>query len=507
MIYYSSCIESLLFALLDHPASWRTRAVEQIELHSARWSIRERTVETRPLIEVAIDPKTDEDLRRALRLILSFEPHTPELLLPVANLSRDPSFDLKLQIGKQSVSRISRERNSLLQARYIIHLAQRAGFTYGVDIDKDVETLLTSMFQFISSPWRAVRRSDRIFGKLSDIPTERLYIENIINWVPDDDFKAWQDRASGIGKIITKHRWAVPYPDSPTQNPLLAVPRFVNEVSGDRGRVLPALNKLLNLLKTANDRVHDPASTSQVVDTNTALLSTYATYGRRREVIVIHRVPLRDPLTMEVSEKRVIYFSSPMKDWARWPRWVRDRFFPRARHHVAFADARTNHLRIRVPDSSVRIVKWGSCARDDAWKRLPTQPRFGRRPPDDQHKDHEYYSRYGSTPRPARLWVEIQLCQALPHLFVSWGLILITWSAIALLVIFGWANYTAQLTSGDAVVILLPVTFAASSLLVRETTSLGMFIRRGKHFLLLLSLLSLWALAFTLYCLERIKIG
>ncbi|MEU6813209.1 hypothetical protein ABZ920_30365 [Streptomyces sp. NPDC046831] len=437
------------------------------------------------------------------------------VLLPIGDFPKVSQVDFSITVAGEQVHRISREFNGQIQARYFRHLAQQTPLcTLGT---RRLEPLLAAIFTFnpgvlrgklndeYRKPLRHPRQwNERMKGALVPV---RAYVENAIDVGVRDAamFDRCDQVARDIGGLLDQY--VLSTSESAAEYPLLALPELFRANPGLTERdALRLLKRLHRLLVRADQRRHFDSRAER-------LLHTYFSYGRRWEALAWCKIPLNASFLIEVYEKREIFFDTPEEPLKRrfwlWRRLC-DRLVPKARQYVAFADAKSNHVNIRVDDTSVQLGRRGTCVRDELNREITSPPQE----PDDEHKTREYYSRYDSRAdrlkpdsRRQRLWIECRLLPTWLRLFTGWGFIVATWSAICLIVMYGFIGRPQQLNSADILTILFPVTFGASLLLVQETTTLGRHIKRAKQGLLLFFLLSLWGLVFVLYVMGRVKIG
>jgi hypothetical protein len=505
--------DEIAFCLLDRLPMWRERSVEQIEITNALWSQRERVVTVKPLRRVDYPP-LQEALDGLLREVQPGQqaPTSASLLLPLVSLPKDPLFDFRMSVNGVLVTRVRRDNSGLFQAGYIKHLAKEAG--YDEEIKPRLLELLTQICRFASSAWEQYRKEHKQEGaQIRDLQHPlRAYIElTRKRRVEQPDYEAWVGSWARIKGIVLKH--TLPSHKSAAQNPLLVIPKL----SLTDQEVTWALQELRKLLAWAQgkddeaqkkiDRGDKPSEAEKAAS---RLVSTYASYGRRWEALARCTVPLNTPFMIKVREERIIHFDSPKSEqrgpWA----WLHDRLTTTAYHHIAFHDAQSNHVHVRVADQHVQLVARKSWARNDKWERLTVRPQIANMP-DDERRNHEYYSCYDSRDtRDERIWIACRLRQAMTRWYMTWGMVLATLSAIALLVYFsvGFGRYETghELDSSDVVAVLIPVTITASLTLARESTTLGMRVKRVVQFLLMVSLLALWGLTFAFYLWGRISV-
>ncbi|MGX1854818.1 hypothetical protein [Streptomyces sp. NPDC055299] len=485
------------FVLLRNLEHWRARSTEQIQLSTALWAERVRTIEAKALTDV---PQLSDTCKQLFGDDPDSYPESLKLILPLAGFPKDPLFDLELRVADSPVTRTSRKRNGDLQAEYVEHLARAAGV--GQQLERSLIDFLAAIFTFRPSAYEGVK----IWLRWR--PLKGYLKKSIAMSFDQKRYKEWKVESDRICKIASEYTlW---YRASATHNPLLALPAFLRdcELQFDDEQVLAFLRDLHGLLSEAKKRISADGATGDQKEAARLLLSTYSVYGRRFEAMTECTVPLRQPFIIRVSEKRPLHFDYPNRG-SRLPcAWVRDLFLPRTYHYVSFGDADSNHVQISVPDSSVQVVRWRSRARSDTWGRLPKRPnRQGS--PGDERKTVEYYSRYDSTDRRGqRIWVECSLRQSFLRLIMTWGVTLATFSAWWLMMRFGYWDYNpdARLNGADVVALLVPVTFAASLLLLRESSTLGMRVKRIKQILLMVALAGLWGTTVYFYITGRIVI-
>ncbi|WP_189134921.1 hypothetical protein [Wenjunlia tyrosinilytica] len=443
----------------------------------------------------------------------TFGPDRATILLPIGDFPKVSQVDLTFTVAGERVHRVSRKENGEIQARYFRRLAERTPVRQcGVN---RLDPLLTAIFTFdptalkgeLNNYKRPFRHPLLWWQKMGRKTNPGIkYVKKAIDRGVRDEtvFNHCHQVAEDIGSFIEGYMLSTDH--SAAEYPLLALPElFRNHPHMTERDALKLLRRLRLLLRQAKNRA------AADNDAAKSLLYTYFSYGRRWEAFARCEIPLNEHFLIEVREKREVLFNSPKEERSRlaWlGTWFCDRIAPRVRQYVAFADAESNHVNIRVDDTSVQLGFWGTGARDETYSQIPSTER-----PDAEHRTREYYSRYDSKAarrrpdsRMQRLWIECRLLPTWMRLFMGWGFIVATWSAIYLVVRLGFAG-CEHLTTSDVLAILFPVTFASSLLLVQDTTTLGRHIKRAKQSLLLFFLLALWGLVFALYVMGRIKVG
>lgn len=468
----------LLFALLDDLPSWRARAMEQIQLSDAQWSERSRMVEVRALREVV--------RLQALLTPISEREGTARIIIPIGEFSKEPLHDFQVTVAGRPVHRMSRKDTARLQAAYMAHLAREAGIG---DPTTELQSLLAHIFAFRPSVWRKMK-------KFPPDPCWRYFKERgIAGQINKNNYKSWKRQLiEPIQQLVQRH--ALSCPTSASENPLLALPSLISSSDPlSDAQINGLFVKLRDLLVAAEGKISDRLVKERYKKISRRLISLYCAYGRRWEAMAVCAVPLSEPFRIQVEEKREIVFMSPLRQEIPIVYAFVDPTTSFARHYVSFRDADSNYIHISSPDTHVHFRRRKCVVRDELWREINSQP-------DDERKEVEYYTRYDSTgDRSERMWVTCALRQNLLRAAMSWGVFLATCSAWFLMTWFGvWQyNSEARLNGADVVALLLPVTLAASLLLARESSTLGMRVKRVKQFLLMVALAILWGTTVWLY--------
>lgn len=502
--------EDLSFKLLDDLPAWRSRSVEHVELTSAQLSKRERVIHVKPLREVP-------SLRCYLRQVAGWRADSATFILPIVDLPRITLLDFEITVDGNQVYRLTREETGQFQARYVRHLASMAALPR--KIDPRLEAFLVAIFNFYDSTleeelskytklhrcfkWRVGRKDpqkpvreylEEKFRTLSSYRTPSLSTLPPYRKPSRRTLARWQRNANRVGDLVLAHVSC--RLSSASQNPLLALPQFMQENNLTNRDATKLLTGLRRLLVAASGRAQQGDKEAE------NFLYTYASYGRRWEVLAKCTVPLNRPFIMRVDDKRPIFFDIPGYRYETRRSLLHARLMPTARQYASFADAGSNHIHIRVPDDGVELVPSRCRAKDE--KYLDWAPT-----PNGEDKEKEHYSRRDSTcSRGKRIWIDCRLRTTRLKLGMIWGMIFATALAVALIVIYGFTSYNPKHKLGgpDVVSILIPVTFAGSLLIAKESTTLGMHVKKLWQIILMLALLSLWVLTVILRLMGKISI-
>ncbi|MFF5126546.1 hypothetical protein ACFY41_06320 [Streptomyces syringium] len=503
----------LTLELLDNLMAWRIRAVERVEFSRALWSEREREIHIKSLQEVVTSPRPDQwpNLSVILEKLGEMENGTTELTLPITELPKIPILNLSITVAGNDVYRIRLDDSARIQARYIMYLSKQMGYSVQEAISEQLADLLAALFYFPSSSFVKVWKNGKFYRRHKpgrrDLTCEatRQYLQedrNLKHVATSSAFDEWYSICGDIKRIVRSQ--AISDYLSSTENPIIALPHFIEEegrrYAGGTDVALWSEEQITLLLRALKNMLvaaerPDEYATEKQVKASRKLLCAYAAYGYRWMAFARCFVPVGKPFTIKVRETRGIYFSPDRNGWIRWQNGLRNT----AWKMVAFSDAETNHLSIRVSDPAVRL---GDClALDELTKESAGHA-------DEEESTFELYLRHDSTPeRQERIWIKCPLRLArLTSLFLACAMI-ITACAIALLIWRGVSDievssngkYVHGLTAKDATVILIPVAFVASFLLVKDTTTLVMRVRRLGQAVLILELFVLLSTAFSLY--------
>ncbi len=527
--------------LLDTLPAWRPRAVEQIELSSAFWSERNREIHVRPFKEVMReDTKRAPDLRAAFAKLgvhkAVDKQEEIELILPIKELPKIPLLDLTITVDGKEAYRVSKDESARIQACHVVELAKQAGFMAGGRPDYLID-FLTYLFYFPIHPYDSICREYE--GRSSE-EWEHKYLTRKLANLPNEVYFQWRDIAEEIKQLAGSY--ALSHPESGAENPLLSVPYSIQEMSKRSPSAKPHwrdITECLVYLARALNQAHEISNENKPART---FISTYFAYGYRWMAFARCTVPVNRPFIITVKEKRAIYFTperqltqSPVSIstlgwkgagrlcWNRARRKMRQKEFwsnlwkKESWHMVAFADAETNHVSIRVSDTSVRL-------HNPQVLSATKQPLSGDF--DEEENTFELYLLQGSQGSQGsieeRFYIKCPLRLTRLHSAMLYLAMIITAFGIILLCNRGlspvesadahipgrsYPQISEGLTSKDSTLILVPVAFAAAFLLIRDSSTLSAWIRRIRQSILLVELFLLLTIAFTLFAAHHVRIG
>ncbi|MEV5880456.1 hypothetical protein AB0L75_41025 [Streptomyces sp. NPDC052101] len=499
--------------LLCNLQAWRLRAVERVQLSNALWSERYKEIHVRPLAYSLTEKKVLSGCSkqaRSLRAVLKVPPteagRTPsaKLILPIADMPRIPLLDLRITVAGQHVYRIPLDESARIQAKYVSHLGGSTELINGSCLEPELIDLLTSIFYFPPHPFNRICAS----RKNTDLAQyDYLLSENDVlptGW--KNSYPDWKNFADKIATLASKY--VLPERANSSEHPLIVLPYFFQELhahSETRYNATTAqdITLLLEKLHFLLDGAANPpvGASDEEKARRHRFASAYYGYGLRWMAFARCVVPLDEPFTITVEHKRAVYFTKT--------RDTRDRLSKTVWTTIAFADAETNHISFRASDTAVRLEESHRVLQENGDSLKDAKV-------DEETSTFELYLRQDSTRnRTERILIGIRLHLTRLHSSMLWVAILITGFAFGLLVWRGVVEFrhastkgrTFGLTAKDASVILIPVAFAASFLLSRDSSTLSSRIKRLPQALLTVELFLLFALAFFLFLLHYIRPG
>lgn len=419
--------------LLAEPYEWRLRAVEHIDIDSATHCLRRRSLHCEPLRTLLGDLPGVADAAEAL------------VVVPVASLPKGPLLDLDLKgPGDGAPLLLPRAAIAEREAAYV----QLAAASAGLAVPGELLTLLTYVFGFAEGPWQSVR-----IGR-SRAEALQLYVASGLgDRAPNPrTLERWIELSGASGSLLA------PYADrrdtsSAAEEPLLVVPPLVAEDEVDSARVTAVLESYGAFLA----RLASEGSAGRLAATE--LMNVIADYGRYWDLMAYVRLPLDQPFVIKLAERRAMQITGVSNE---------------VRQDVVLADARSNHVALRVTDPNTRI------SRRDAFDPAGTRLADLATTWTSTDQVHSFYA--SDFDRDYRAAVVFRLAvlrrlQLVPYV-VSVLLVLLVAALIA--------EQPSELA--DLALVAGPTALAASVILVREPSTLGSRLRRTSSVALSLAL-------------------
>lgn len=335
--------------------------------------------------------------------------------------------------------------------------------------------MLQAIFGFATEHWKRLLQQESF---PSDSVLRALFCKylnkvGIPGWVQQDfDYVTVQrwDELIEQTRGIVRERISTDYV-SAAEHPILALPHASGIVLNHEQEVSQHLTSLDDLLTSA-------AAASSHIPAAKSLLDVYAVGGSHWDAIAEVVVPLKEPFMIKTCEKREI----GLKRRANWKK--------SSHQIVAFNDAYSTHLNIRVADTNVEMEVRGARVLDERNDLISGSPDFQRSTP-------ELFSLNSARPnRPHYVVLSMPLKASLPARVSRFVIFALTASALIAFCffLFNWlgAGGGRNMTAGDVAVILVPSAIAASLLLVRETSTLSTEINEDWSVTTGLILLILW---------------
>ncbi|MFF7080124.1 hypothetical protein [Streptomyces lavendulae] len=526
-------LDHVAMTLLGDLPFWRLRAIEHVTLSRAFWSERERIIHAHSFEEVMQRCTSKaEELRSSLNLIGALNKKKVELVLPIAELPKIPILDLAISVDGAPVYRVSKDEAARIQAHYVVDLARKAS----VDPDSFVVPesfidFLTFIFYF---PPHGYERHANGFERLS--LTKPNYWWARFNYLLSEGGKhglpaqsemgkwyaIWQANAEGFKEL--SRSYVDDDPMSGSQHPVLSLPYLFQELQERAERfgddsVLVSPGEVAANFDTLRDLLKQSSAKASVNPHAERFIKTYYSYGYRWMTFARCTVPLDRSFIIAMREKRAIYFTPHRhKRPSLW-----QQFRPAAWQGVSFADAETNHVSIEVSDMDVRIKGKPSVYGETIEAPLDDVTQESPHFPDEETCTFELYTRVDSQRgRPERIFIKCPLRLMRVRASVLWLTICITMFGWILLGLRGIPDLSKELvpipgtksptigtdlTAKDAALILVPVAFAGTLLLSKQDSTLGSWMRKVPHAILLGELFGLLGTAFVLILTHHIKIG
>ncbi|MCB8902015.1 MULTISPECIES: hypothetical protein [unclassified Streptomyces] len=507
-------------ALLANMRAWRLRAVERVELSSAFWSERHREIHVRSFEEIMGEQTNGAvELRGYLSSPQGRQKKDIELLLPITELPKVPVFDLHITVDGHHVYRLSKDESARIVAKYVIRLARDAGRMLPEDEPKHLLDFLTFLFYHPDYPYEQILRSgNNPNTEDANFNTEDATFRYLSDAKIPVKYYTWTACVREIKKAA-RHYVVHDYA-SGAENPLIALPYFLQEMENRHGQEVPNILDITRLMRYVSEAVSGAyeavsnalAERSEAPAAEDKFLSAYFAYGHRWMTFAKCTVPVNRPFIVTVEEKRAIYFE-PERRLNRKPS-LRSQRRKDAWQMVSFADAETNHVSIRVNDTAVRMGRPEVLTEDN-------KPFIGN--VDEEESTFEVFLLQDSTRgRPERVYIKCPLRLTRLHSGMLWLTMFLTALGIFLLLNRGLSPVDMApphnpakestsliddgLTAKNATLILVPVAFAASFLLIRDSSTLSAWLRRIRQFILLIELFTLLAIAFTLLWIHHFRI-
>ncbi|MFI8275599.1 hypothetical protein ACIGBH_11925 [Streptomyces sp. NPDC085929] len=442
---------------MDTQTQWRVRATEKIALSSALWAEHERILDVSPLRGVLAD-------------ILPRRIKAARLHVPIASFPRLPLLEFNVSVAGEPAYRVSRATGAVIEARHVEQQANAAG----IGFSPALRLFLEQMFTAGTGKWRLMLDEGE-----SD-PWEYLN-EGLERTVGPDEYHAWKERVECIKDLV---RDFVP-PDecSPSENPLIALP-YMHET----GNLLKLRTDFGTDCTGVLDELISFISEAPNSEMAAAAVASYASYGRFWTAFAECAVPVDEPFTISVSERRMIDFENSEKGDC----WSKFRMVGVVSRPISYHDAYSNQISLRVTDSNVELAdEWD--LREDTSNR--NRPKF----PEEVVRESELlYLQSSEETRPARLILKSALRPTAPIRWI-YRLVLATASLTILAIVVGYSWILHRLTAGHLALLLTPSTFATSLLLVRESSPLSTALTRNLRLTLVWLLAAVWLLTATLY--------
>lgn len=434
-------VRAATVAMLRRPLDWRVRAVETVVIDAASTCVRRRSLQVAPL-RAMLDEylPTDGDYTHAL------------LPMFVAPFPRGPLLDFDVEGPDGSASLLPRSEIATREVAFFEDLLRECE----VDLTDDVRSVLIAALGY-SGPW--------LHEEIVD-PDE--FLREGLPFEPDTEtLDTWRNYSARCGSVLLQRVDTVER--TAPEAPWLVLPElFANGFLVSADHASATLRSYAVLLEHLSDRAAIEGEGAAADE----CLEVLADYACSYDLMAVMKVPLDEPFVVKTAERRNVRMDPKRNS---------------GHQELVIADARTNHVTIKVDDPNVRLVSADAYSVDSV--HYAVGPLVSRR-------NDQYVAFYSHDPdRDYRIRVEFRL-----HLLRR----LESVSVLAAVLV---ASLTYALWDSDDLDVrtlaLLggPAALSASVLVGREQSTLGSRLRlrstsllAGSLVVLVLSVCALYAL-------------
>lgn len=374
--------EAIAVLLLKDP-KWRVRAVERIDLTSASWCDRRRSVHVKAL-ESFLPSEFVSGRKRA------------RLYVPIGSFPKGPLLDFSVSVAGAPAFLLPRNEHARIHVEYVKFLAAQAGIT----VRPSLESLLAAIFGFASNPWEVFLQSESnpSKGVINSLLCNYFKKNGLPGWnggpVAVEVVETWASAVDAIQKLVRER--APENVLSAAENPLLALPHLEPHLLPNPQTVVDLLSELKDFLTAVWVKSASPTPDTSKGASN-QLLDFYASSGNHWSAIAECTVPLLEPFMIKTSERRSLGLKSGHMASQKVSKQL-----------VTFNDAYSNHVSVRVLDTNVEVVSPQATVLDEKRDPIDLTPDYKRATP-------ELLSFYDADPhRPARIWLNLPLQASLP---------------------------------------------------------------------------------------------
>lgn len=429
--------EHVTVSLLANPLDWRVRVVEEITVDDATTCLRRRSLQVAPI-------------RDHLGVDVSAEHSHALLAMYVAPIPRGPLLDFDVSGPEGPGWLLPRVEIAEREALFLESLATSCGSS----VSESLRTLLAAVCGF----------TGELLTDVNAVTLEQYLQAGLGRAVPSWALQHWQ-AAGEICREVLRPRLDSFRGYSAPENPALVLPElFADGTLGSDDEATTLLTEYVELITA----LHKMAERSQL-SAAAEFLDVLADYGNYYDLMVAMKVPLDEPFLVKFSERRGLPLT----------------FRNTATQELVIADARTNHVTLKVSDPNVRISSFSARkpARDEfAYGAFQTR------------KDPQSRALYAHDPdRDYRVRLSFRLAplrrlQVVPYAVAA----LLGLLCAALIVEQPQDLRTLAVVAG-------PAALAASVLLAREPSTLGSRLRLVSSICLVAALIVLIAVSTVLF--------
>lgn len=305
--------------LLAHPRAWRERAVERLQIGSAEFVHRHRSLQCRPLFPLVYD------------LVAGAPPSaTAFVVVPLGLLPKQPllQFDVHGPAGPATL--IRRPDIAAREALLLEAYAAEAG----LPVSAALREVLPVLLSLTEGSWAAVKTQARRWQD----PVDLYLRQGLTQPVSREQLSRLHAASRRAGAALDPYNELPADLTSAAESPFLIVPPLVEDVYVD------GIDQAVLLVEEYADLVERAAQEADRETPNAAadFLTVLADYGRQWELMVLAELPLDRPFT------RTFEHLDPagVRGWRNT-----------VTSSVVIADADSNHVTLSVDDPGARLVR------------------------------------------------------------------------------------------------------------------------------------------------------
>jgi hypothetical protein len=422
-------------ALITDPLAWRVRVVEQIDIDNPHSALCRRSLQCAPLRPLLADLGALP--RRAVDTALA--------VLPLCPMPKGPLLDFDVDgPGGSPAYLLQRADIAARETAVVEYLAAQAG----LDLSP-ARVVVKAALGFTEGAWQTYRKDLDLVGYLTDGTGLPYGAAEIAQWL---------DLSERATALLAAYAPIPAAEDSAVLTPALVLPVLLGEqLVPSIGAATEALSAYLDLLTAADSDADDAAGD---------FLDALVDYGSSYDLLAVVRVPLDEPFSVKVVDRRPLRLS-PVRNAGT--------------HTVVLADARSNHVALRVTDPNVRLagkVRAGAYGGSGA--------AYGSFTSRTTAEVHAFYAFERDRDYRIALHFRVAVLRRLQLVPCALGVLLLA---------LAWAVHDRQPSAGEFALLVGPGALGASLLFARESSALASRLRRLSTMLVIVGMTAVFLVA------------